>query len=172
MTRRPPHVPTPETRAAVASMLADGLTIARIGQTLGVDLRALRRLYRAELDAAGRRQAAPHVPTNELRQKVWLLAACGVTGERIASALGMRQPVLSKHYRQELDNGLTEANGAVAKSLYKLATTAGPSQAASCMFWLKTRGKWQEVHKTEVSGAGGGQLIIYSGVLAQHDRDI
>jgi len=40
------------------------------------------------------------------------------------------------------------------------------------MFWLKTRGKWQEIHKTEVSGAGGGQLIIYSGALAQHDRDV
>jgi hypothetical protein len=115
-----------------------------------------------------RAKAPVHVPTPQIRAA----AATGVSQENIGLALGVHKITIARHYKQELDRGLLEANNNVAASLFKLATSPGPSQAASCMFWLKTRGKWQEIHKTEVSGAGGGQLIIYSGVLAQHDRDI
>jgi hypothetical protein len=165
------HLPTDESRRQVVELLAGGLSAGRVGQTLGVDLRALRKYYRKELDAAGRRQPPSHVPTRETRQKVWLLSACGVTLERMASVLGMSKTALTKHYRNELDNGLTEACASVAKSLYKLATSPGPSQAVSCMFFLKCRGGWKEVSKVEVGATGDGkQLIIYSGALAQHDR--
>jgi hypothetical protein len=104
-----------------------------------------------------------HVPTAQTRAAVWMMSATGVTLENIGLAMGVHKVTIARHYKQELDRG-------VAASLFKLATTPGPSQAVSCMFWLKTRGKWQEIHKTEVSGAGGGQLIIYSGALAQHDE--
>ena len=119
-----------------------------------------------------RRGKAPHVPTPQTRAAVWMMSATGVTMKNIGLALGVHEITVSRHYKEEFARGSLEANNKVAASLFKLATTPGPSQAVSCMFWLKTRGKWQEIHKTEVSGAGGGQLIIYSGALAQHDRDV
>jgi hypothetical protein len=84
--------------------------------------------------------------------------------------MGVHLNTVSRHYKEELARGALEANNKVAASLFKLATTPGPSQAVSCMFWLKCRGRWQEVNKVEVSGAGGGQLIVYSGALAEHDE--
>jgi hypothetical protein len=113
-----------------------------------------------------------HVPTPQTRAAVWMMAATGVSLDNIGLAMGVHKGTISRHYKEELARGALEANNKVAASLFKLATSPGPSQAVSCMFWLKTRGKWQEIHKTEVSGAGGGQLIIYSGALAEHDRTV
>jgi hypothetical protein len=113
-----------------------------------------------------------HVPTVQTRAAVWMMSATGVSQENIARAMGVHKGTIARNYKDELSRGALEANNKVAASLFKLATTPGPSQAVSCMFWLKTRGKWQEIHKTEVSGAGGGQLIIYSGALAEHDRTV
>jgi transposase-like protein len=169
--KRPHHVVTDASRQAVTELLAEGVPLIEIARRLGMAPETLRRGYRAEIDAAGRRTAA-HVPTPQTRAAVWMMAATGVTLENIGLAMGVHKITIARHYKQELDRGLLEANNRVAASLFKLATSPGPSQAASCMFWLKCRGRWQEVNKVEVSGAGGGQLIVYSGVLAQHDRDI
>jgi hypothetical protein len=152
-----------------AELLASGIPLIEIARRLGMAPVTLRQSYRAEIGAAGRRADA-HVPTPQTRAAVWMMSATGVTLENIGLAMGVHKVTIARHYKQELDRGLLEANNRVAASLFKLATTPGPSQAVSCMFWLKTRGKWQEIHKTEVSGAGGGQLIIYSGALAQHDE--
>lgn len=50
----------------------------------------------------GRRGRPPHVPTQQNRNKIMLLLAQGWTNARIAHALGITQPTLTKHYFREL----------------------------------------------------------------------
>jgi hypothetical protein len=117
-----------------------------------------------------RAKAPPHIPTPQTRAAVWMMAATGVSQENIGRALGVHLITISRHYKDELARGALEANNKVAASLFKLATSPGPSQAASAMFWMKCRGGWRETSKVEVAGAGGGQLLVYSGCLKAHDE--
>ncbi|TXC73955.1 hypothetical protein FSZ31_04335 [Sphingorhabdus soli] len=50
----------------------------------------------------GRRGRPPHVPSDENRQKVILLAAFDKNEEQIAAALSITPPTLRKHYFREL----------------------------------------------------------------------
>jgi DNA-binding transcriptional ArsR family regulator len=166
-----PHVPTDESRRKVAELLAGGLSTARLGRELGIDQRALRKHYRNELDEAGRHRPPVHEPTPQTRAMVWMMSATGVKLEDIGRAMGVHKATVTRHYKDETSRGLLEANTKVSASLFKLTQTPGPQQAISCMFWLKTRAHWQERSTVEVAGAGGGQLIVYSGALAAHDKD-
>ncbi len=97
-------------------------------------------------------------PTAEQRKRVKLLAAVGTTHEEIARQIGVRSPkTLRKHFRDELDRGLVEANASVAGALYK-AAMAGDVSAQK--FWLSCRGGW---HSQPPYGPGTGEpptLII------------
>ena len=62
-------------------------------------------------------------PDDGQRNLVKSLAACGVPHEQIARRIGLRSPkTLRTHFRRELDDGVSEANYTVAKSLYKSAS--------------------------------------------------
>lgn len=50
----------------------------------------------------GRRGRPPHMPTDENRRKVMLLAAFDKNEEQIAAALSITPPTLRKHYFREL----------------------------------------------------------------------
>ena len=86
-----------------------------------------------------------HVPTNETRNTVSMLVAFGIPQVHIAAKLGISDETLSKHYREELDNGLHDANAEVANRLYAKAVYQDELQAQ--IFWLKTRGRWREREK-------------------------
>src|SRR5260370_25157033 len=76
-------------------------------------------------------------PNEEQRNLVKSMAACGIPHEQIAKRIGIRSPkTLRKHFRSELDDGITEANYQVARSLHQSATQ-GDTDAAK--FWLRCR---------------------------------
>lgn len=56
-------------------------------------------------------QGKAHIPTDETRTKVREYATTGVAQHRIAAAIGISEPTLTKYYRTELDDcaGLFEA---------------------------------------------------------------
>jgi len=45
----------------------------------------------------------PHEPTDDTRAEVRKLASCGATQGLVARVLGISEPTLRKHYREELD---------------------------------------------------------------------
>jgi hypothetical protein len=86
----------------------------------------------------------PHVPTGETRAKAWFMSVSGVPQARIGEVIGISDNTLRKHYRRELTCGMTEANTAVARNLYGIATGKSAQAASAAMFWLKTRAGWRE----------------------------
>lgn len=90
-----------------------------------------------------------HKPTEETRATVKRMAAVGIPQPHIGKVVGISVPTLEKHYRDELDLGATEANVAVAQSLYDQAVGGNVSAA---MFWCKTRMGWRETTHVEHSG--------------------
>jgi hypothetical protein len=82
------------------------------------------------------------VPTEEQRNIVKSMAACGIAHEQIAAHIGIRSPkTLRKYFRQELDRGVTEANYKVASSIFSKASS-GDVEAGK--FWLKNRAGWSD----------------------------
>ena len=82
-----------------------------------------------------------HKPTDETRKLARSLSGIGVPQEDICVILGVSKPTLHKHYRDDLDKGLAEANAKVAESLYRQAIN-GDIRAA--IFWAKARMGWRE----------------------------
>ena len=79
-------------------------------------------------------------PTDEQRKKVKMLAAVGTSHENIARLIGIRSPkTLRKHYREELDRGVVEANAIVAGALFNKASNG---DVPAGKFWMINRGGW------------------------------
>ena len=70
------------------------------------------------------------------------LVASGATQEQICALLSMSRPTLEKHYRHELDTGLSNANEQVAGALFQMAISG--NNVAASIFWMKTRARWRE----------------------------
>jgi len=103
-----------------------------------------------------------HKPTDATREKVAELASYGVNQREIAKSLKVNHSTLVKHYRAELDLGLTEANAKVAKTLFNKATDpeiTGPSVTAA-IFWLKTRARWRETNDLDITSSDGSLKSI------------
>lgn len=84
-------------------------------------------------------------PAAQDRKTVETMAAFGIPEDEIARAIGGRgidPKTLRKYFSQELAVGTTIANTAVAKTLYRMATSG--KQPAATMFWLKCRAGWRE----------------------------
>jgi hypothetical protein len=80
-------------------------------------------------------------PSEAQRKKVKSLSAVGIPQEEIARQIGVRSPkTLRKHFRHELDRGVTEANANVAGALYNKALEG---DTAAMKFWLMCRGNWR-----------------------------
>ena len=100
-----------------------------------------------------------HEPTDVTKFQVKQFAAMGLTKPQIATLMCLGVHSLYKYYRQELETGELEANFNVAKTLYTMATDPNHKHGASAaMFWMKTRAKWSEVSKLEVTGKDGGAI--------------
>ena len=77
-------------------------------------------------------------PTDKQRNLVKSMSAIGIPHQDIARKIGIRSPkTLRKHFRDELDLGMTEANYRVGETLFKMATS-GECPSAT-IFWVKTR---------------------------------
>lgn len=88
-----------------------------------------------------------HVPTEDGRKQVELMAAVGITREQIASFFNIHIDTLASHYEQELAQGALKANVKVAHSLYQLAISGNVSAQ---IFWCKTRLGWRDVSSSTV----------------------
>lgn len=72
------------------------------------------------------------------------MSGFGLAQDKIARIVGITEPTLRKHYRNELDLGTDKANSLVADSLFRKAVGSGPSSVTAAIFWLKTRAGWKE----------------------------
>ncbi|GGJ43069.1 hypothetical protein [Neoroseomonas lacus] len=77
-------------------------------------------------------------PTPDQRRTVKTMAGFGIPQEDIAGFLGIDTKTLRKHFREELDRGMTEANAKVAQSRFTMATQG--KNVAAAIFWMKARG--------------------------------
>ena len=97
------------------------------------------RASRSELEVHMARKA--FLATDAMREKVRSLAGRGARQEDIAKIVACDAKTLRKHFRNDLDRGMAEANAKVAGYLFDAAE--GGSVAAQ-IFWLKTRAHWRE----------------------------
>ncbi len=79
-----------------------------------------------------------------------VLAASGIPYRIIAKALKTSESELSSRFKDVLADAREQANGAVAETLFKMATSG--RQPAATFFWMKTRAGWKETNVIEHSG--------------------
>jgi len=136
---RPPHEPTDDSRRLVVQMVADGSAVTAIADQLGVSEPTLRRHYADELlterpqlglplegdlgtappregDKGGR---PPHVPTDEARRKVEVLAATGMYDWQIAAALEISVPTLRLHYADAMMYGASRKRAEMIDAMFR-----------------------------------------------------
>lgn len=92
-----------------------------------------------------------HEPTEETRKLVSMHAAIGTNHETIAAIIGIDDKTLRKHYREELDYAMAQANATVGNALFTKATMG---DTAAMIFWMKTRAGWREKHDVDVTSNG------------------
>jgi hypothetical protein len=108
-----------------------------------------------------------HNPDAAQRRQVEAMAAYGIPADDIARVVGVDPKTLRKHYRDELDLGVTKANAQVAGFLFNSAKSGN---VTAQIFWLKTRARWREVPTTlEHAGLNGGPINILSQLLGDID---
>ncbi|WP_457105936.1 hypothetical protein [Methylobacterium sp. P5_C11] len=101
----------------------------------------------------------PHTPTDKSRREVEALSGYGIPEHEIARVVGISKPTPLKHYRDELDQGITKANAKVAESLFKKAIGDGPQAVTAAIYWAKTRMRWKEPAQShEIARANGGPI--------------
>ena len=98
-----------------------------------------------------------HITTEKTRTEVQVLAGFGITQEEISLYIDVCPKTLRRHYRKELDTGVTRANAAMARRLYGAAMDEG--SVAAMIFWLKARAGWSEKVQVELSEA---PVIVFS----------
>lgn len=94
-------------------------------------------------------KGTPFVPNDTMRSVVTNMVCAGIEQKFIAQALGVSVSTLVRHFRDELDSGLANANAAVVASLFERATQGGPSDVTAMIFWLKARAGWREARGEE-----------------------
>lgn len=97
-------------------------------------------------------------PTDMQRHTVRMMVAGGIQEAKIVTCIRNEKtnaPItpktLRKHFRFELDNGLSTANSDVVANLFNMTKES----ATAAIFWLKTRARWKE--SVEVTVPAGPQ---------------
>lgn len=101
-------------------------------------------------------------PTSDQRRTVKTMAGFGIPHTDIAPFIGIDTKTLRKHFREELDRGMTEANAKVAQSLFQMATQG--KNVAAAIFWMKARAGWRE--KIEIKPVIGDAASLTDAELA------
>lgn len=119
----------------------------------------------------------PFVPTYEDRTKVEALSAFGVQEDEICRLIinpTTSKPIdaktLRKHFRDELDLGLTKAIAVVAGRLMNSTKGTSATAVRAQEFFLKTRGRWRTTDSIELSGPGGAPIESVTTEIDPADR--
>jgi hypothetical protein len=91
-----------------------------------------------------------HFPTQESRAIVMAGVMCNHNREFIAKALRISENTMRKHYKAELAEGDKIQEARLAGTLL---AHAARGDKVSCIFLLKTKFKWREIHSVEHSGS-------------------
>jgi hypothetical protein len=94
----------------------------------------------------------PHEPTKGTRDTVTLHTLVGTRQEVICQILGISEKTLRKHYRNELDTALAQANATIGGKLFNKAKDG---DSAAMMFWLKTRAGFRERQEIDHTSSDG-----------------
>ena len=81
------------------------------------------------------------------------MAGLGLPQDQIALLLEIDPKTLRKHFRDDLDRGMAEANVKVGQSLFNMATQG--NNVAAAIFWMKARAGWREKHEVVVEPGTG-----------------
>ena len=113
----------------------------------------------------------PFVVTDAMRERVRTLAGLGVPQVDIARIIRGDPKTLRKHFRDELDRGVAEANAVIAGALF---TAAKGGNVPAQKFWLKVRAHWHERRAPEdpIPDAGAQstpQIVVL--LLPDNNRD-
>ena len=114
------------------------------------------------------RGGVPYAPTEEQRRMVKVMSGFGIPQTAIASQIGVDAKTLRKHFPEELDRGMTEANMRVSQSLFTMATTGG--SVAAAIFWMKARAGWREKHPEE-SAEDEKMTVVIRRFVAPYEAD-
>lgn len=101
-----------------------------------------------------------HVVTPEMQEKIAQMAAFGINQPQIAAITNMSVDTLYKYYAYELKTGSDQAIHQVAGNLFKHAMGDDAKAVSAAQFYLKTRGRWRETDRLEVTGADGGPVAL------------
>lgn len=105
--------------------------------------------------AKGHMGNPPFVPTEQQRQEVRELATI-LNAEQIGIKLGgISKATITRHFRKELEEGVTNAVALVGAKLLKQALEGDKT---SQIFFLRTKGGW--VQRTELTGKDGGPVEV------------
>lgn len=91
-----------------------------------------------------------HQPTQASRNLVLLCGAMGQTQEQMARLIGISETTLKLHYAVELKDGGQKILTGIAGNLARIAQDPNhPKCVTAAIFWLKTKGGFREVERTE-----------------------
>ena len=76
----------------------------------------------------------PFEPTAEQRRMARAMSGLGLPQDQIALLLEIDPKTLRKHFRDDLDRGMAEANVKVGQSLFNMATQG--NNVAAAIFWI------------------------------------
>jgi phage antirepressor YoqD-like protein len=142
---------------------------------------------RNEIAAAGRalepvgreHHNETYIPNFADADKVLRAAGANMKIREICALIGVSEPLLRRHYREELDSGHAVAISKVADVAYRIATDINhPKVAQMNQFWLRSRGKWTLNDTLTVTGPDGQPLmetgtsnVIDVSALSEEERD-
>ena len=107
-------------------------------------------------DEAAKGGRPPHAPTPATRRSVEAMSTYRIPQITIAAAIGISEPTLRKHYRQEIARGHGKSTLAVHRTLFKMAVS-GKSIAAT-IFWTKVNSGWSEKVQHQAVDADGNPV--------------
>jgi hypothetical protein len=110
------------------------------------------------------------VVNDAMRERVLSLARVGVTQDDIANIIDCDSKTLRKHFRDELNRGMAEANAEIAGHLF---ATAKAGNVAAQIFWMKAKARWREREASEdptpsTDVETTAQVVV---ILPDHGRD-
>lgn len=83
----------------------------------------------------------PYKTTAKDRQLVETMIGFGIPAEDVAKVIGISRTTLDRHYKPQIELGVTKVNARVAGFLF---TNAEKGNVTAQIFWLKTRARWRE----------------------------
>ena len=108
-------------------------------------------------------------PSPEQRELVRMLSGIGTRAAEIcllvknpATGNPIDEKTLRLRFREELDEGMVQANARVGKTLFQFATDpkGGMKAVTAAIFWMKCRAGWKETVVNEVTGKDGTPVEV------------